>query len=359
MSMENDITKKIASLEENKDFAGLEEVKNDAEASFDGETVGLAEQAIARLNTRVEEITPTVETTENQKTQVENLGGTESSLQEVTAPVDEKIAEKDAEIKNVEKETEQKISEVKVENLSQETNETKDTKKDFYNIEKPKTPEEIEKYRQTLQARFKELPEEYKSSVEDIMKVLDNPEALEIAANSFGVDTKNYPDQNVRFQRTQELFKGMDEMPIQGNVYNPINRVFQSLSEKYPEKKSSFTKMQSLMKEHADILTENNLYKQAQAVYNDPKKIENLFTYSKTGGTFDEPNMNLENGWSNASAGKKLVELGVLTEEDLQKKLNNFLKQAEDNDPYLVNMKRFPKEYEERVSKFKKEFGIV
>jgi chromosome segregation ATPase len=113
MGVENDVTKKIAQLEENKDVAGLEEVKNDAEAGFDGETVGLAEQAIARLNTKVEKITPPVETTEGQKTQVENMGGSESGLQEVTAPVDEKIAEKDKEIQNVEAETEQKINEVK------------------------------------------------------------------------------------------------------------------------------------------------------------------------------------------------------------------------------------------------------
>jgi hypothetical protein len=112
MGVENDVTKKIAQLEENKDVAGLEEVKNDAEAGFDGETVGLVEQAIARLNNKVEKITPPVETTEGQKTQVGNMGGSESGLQEVTAPVDEKIAEKDAEIKNVEVETEQKIKEL-------------------------------------------------------------------------------------------------------------------------------------------------------------------------------------------------------------------------------------------------------
>lgn len=112
MGVENDVTKKIAQLEENKDVAGLEEVKNDAEAGFDGETVGLVEQAIARLNTKVEKITPPVETTEGQKTQVESMGGSESGLQEVTAPIDEKIAEKDAEIKNVEVETKQKIKEL-------------------------------------------------------------------------------------------------------------------------------------------------------------------------------------------------------------------------------------------------------
>lgn len=143
--MENDITKKIASLEENKDVAGLEEVKNDAEASFDGETVGLAEKAIARLNTKVEEITPPVETTESQKTQIENMGGSEEKLNEVVAPIDEKITEKDAEIKNVEVETEQKIREVKnetEEKVNAETNETITPKE---NSEKEITKEEFSK----------------------------------------------------------------------------------------------------------------------------------------------------------------------------------------------------------------------
>lgn len=330
---------------------GVEAFIDDVETMGEHEDIlQLAKEKFAHLlQEKVEEVEAVVET---QNTKVKNVDGDVVDLLDRTAVVDNAIHA-------TEEETQEKINELDSENLSQEANETKDAKKDFYSIEKPKTPEEIEKYRQTLQARFKELPEEYKSSVEDIMKVLDNPEALEIAAKSFGVDTKNYPDQNVRLQKAQELFKGMDEMPVQGNVYNPINKVFQSLSEKYPEKQSSLTKMQSLMKEHHDILVENNLYKTAEAVYNDPKKIENLFTYSKTGSTFDEPNMNLENGLSNASAGKKLVELGIITEEDLQNKLNNFLKQAEENDPYLVGMKKFPKEYEERVNRFKKEFGIV
>jgi lysozyme family protein len=335
----------------NKTKSELENKIDEAQMTFDTEKLTQLQEQLAHLestkNTYEEMSESATEIPQMKVDQITELGGS-------TEELNEKLVENTGEIEGVKEEVRENIDKKEL-----KPEEIKDIKKDFYNIEKPKTPEEIEKYRQTLQARFKELPEEYKSSVEDIMKVLDNPEALEIAANSFGVDTKNYPDQNVRFQRTQELFKGMDEMPIQGNVYNPINRVFQSLSEKYPEKKSSFVKMQSLMKEHSDILTENNLYKQAQAVYKDPKKIENLFSYSKTGGSFDEPNMNLENGWSNASAGKKLVELGVLTEEDLQNKLNSFLKQAEDNDPYLVNMKRFPKEYEERVNKFKKEFGIL
>jgi hypothetical protein len=112
MSTENEVTKKIASLEENNDVAGLEEMKNDAEVSFDGETVGLAEQAITRLNTKVEEITPTVETTESQKTKIENLDGNKNDLQEVTAPVDEKIAETDIKIKSIETETQKKIEAV-------------------------------------------------------------------------------------------------------------------------------------------------------------------------------------------------------------------------------------------------------
>jgi len=115
MAIENDVTKKISGLEENKDVAGLEELKADAEAGFDGETVGLVEKAISRLNTKVEEVIPLVETTEGQKIQVENMGGSESALNETTAPIDAKIASKDQEIKNVEAETEQKIKEIQTE----------------------------------------------------------------------------------------------------------------------------------------------------------------------------------------------------------------------------------------------------
>jgi len=76
----------------------------------------IVELAKAKYETAIKQTNTPIETTEGQKTRVENLGGNETELQEVTTPIDEKIAEKDHEIKNVEKETEQKIGEVKNEN---------------------------------------------------------------------------------------------------------------------------------------------------------------------------------------------------------------------------------------------------
>lgn len=73
----------------------------------------IVELAKAKYETALGKITPTVETTKNEKMQVENLGGTESGLQEVTTPIDEKIAKKDEEIQDVQTETEKRIGEVK------------------------------------------------------------------------------------------------------------------------------------------------------------------------------------------------------------------------------------------------------
>lgn len=112
MGVENDVTKKIIQLEENKDVTGLEKIKNDAEIGFDGEVVGLAEEAINRLNSEVKKITQPVEISEDQKKQIENIGGSEGGLQEVVASIDEKIDEKDTEIENIKIETLQKIKEV-------------------------------------------------------------------------------------------------------------------------------------------------------------------------------------------------------------------------------------------------------
>ncbi len=109
MSPENVMSNKIAALEESNDLAGLEEVKNEAEMGLDGETVGLAEQAIARLHAKVEEMTKPIEITEEQKSQAENLGGSEKDLEEIVAPLDEKIAEKEVEIERVAVEAEQNI----------------------------------------------------------------------------------------------------------------------------------------------------------------------------------------------------------------------------------------------------------
>jgi len=196
MGVENDVTKKIAQLEENKDVAGLEEVKNDAEAGFDGETVGLVEQAIARLNTKVEKITPPVETTEGQKTQVENMGGSESGLQEVTAPVDEKIAEKDAEIKNVETETAQKISEVK-----QETTEKVDINP------------ELELVKQK-QEKIKELDEEMGVLMEQALSNLPQQMKEYYSSSEYNklleLNNKKNEEEKELFEAYEKITKGGD-----------------------------------------------------------------------------------------------------------------------------------------------------
>ena len=57
---------KIKGLEARGDVGGLEEIKNEAEMSLDGQTIKDAEDAISRLNAKVAEVAPKVETTPNQ-----------------------------------------------------------------------------------------------------------------------------------------------------------------------------------------------------------------------------------------------------------------------------------------------------
>lgn len=103
MAMEKEAVAKIAELEEQKDVAGLEAIKDEANATFEGDIAGLAEQAIARLTGKAHEISADSPT---QIAQVEAMGGSADEINHRTEAVN-------AQIKSVEAETEKQINEVK------------------------------------------------------------------------------------------------------------------------------------------------------------------------------------------------------------------------------------------------------
>ncbi|MEI6316480.1 MAG: hypothetical protein WCO65_01995 [bacterium] len=88
MTVENDVFKKISMLEENKDVAGLEDIKQTAEAGFEGDVAGAAEQAISRLTTKVEELTTTSLVQENQ---IHNLAGNMDEVNKSTEIINNQI----------------------------------------------------------------------------------------------------------------------------------------------------------------------------------------------------------------------------------------------------------------------------
>ncbi len=101
--MENDVLNKISELEANKDIAGLEEIKMTAEAGFEGDIAGAAEQAITRLTGKAMEVAATSPT---QEKQVEDLGGSKGEIERRTETID-------TQIKTVETDAAKKIEEVK------------------------------------------------------------------------------------------------------------------------------------------------------------------------------------------------------------------------------------------------------
>lgn len=368
-----------------QDLVNQESPKDIEKFIEDAELLGhkdIAELGRKKLQGVLEKADNVNKTSESQVSQVESMGGSQDEVSKRTQEVDQEIEE-------VKTQTTEKIEEVRnistTDNIEADKNNTKvegrissevlvdegakdgvseinnevkenDNKKNFDSIEKPKTVEEIANYRKMLGERFKELPEEYQKCTEDIMQLLDKPEGEEIARQSFGLKPNR--------EKINEVFVNLKfkEMPIHGNTYSQPNDIFKRLTDKYPEKKQSYEKMLSLMEEHRNLLHENSLYNSVQNVYDNPKKIENLLKYSdpsKKIEGYDEPTMNLNNGWYNSRVGKKLVELGVMTQEDLQNKLNNFLKEAENKDEYLINGRKYPDSYESTINRFKKEFGIL
>ncbi len=108
--MENDVLKKISALEENKDIAGLEDIKMTAEAGFEGDIAGAAEQAIARLTGKATEV---ASTSPVQERQVEDLGGSKDEIEKRTENVD-------TQIEHVETDTIKKIEKVKNQSIEGE-----------------------------------------------------------------------------------------------------------------------------------------------------------------------------------------------------------------------------------------------
>lgn len=101
MAME-DVVKK---LEEEGDTVALERIKEEAEVSMDGATVGLAEQALARLNAISKKAEAVGVVPAEKIAQVESLGGSGDEIINRTREIDGKID-------NLRAETEIKIKEI-------------------------------------------------------------------------------------------------------------------------------------------------------------------------------------------------------------------------------------------------------
>ena len=176
---------KIKGLEEKGDVGGLEEIKNEAEMSLDGQTIKDAEDAISRLNAKVAEVSPKVETTPNQEKQVAELGGSEADLQAVTGPKDVEIANVDQEIKNIQTDAEQRIKSLKSETIPLETNE-----KPAVN---PELLKELEDAKGTLEYWRKQRSEIY-SKQGELQNYDEKKESLQKRLDSLSEDENKYKD---------------------------------------------------------------------------------------------------------------------------------------------------------------------
>lgn len=113
-------------------IASLESDKQEAEMSLEGEKAGSIEKQIQALKQQMESLgdeLPTAEVSSSEKTQLEKLEVPEAEAEKVTAGVDEKIAGKEEDIKNLEQGTEKRVEEVK--NIEKEVNMT-NAEMDFF-----------------------------------------------------------------------------------------------------------------------------------------------------------------------------------------------------------------------------------
>ena len=119
MAMENESLKKeIDQHAEKGNIKAIEEIKENASMEFNGDIEGYAENAIKRIHDKSEEVDKELVSITGKENQVTKLGGTTEGLQTEVANVNQKINENSQNIRSTEKETEQKINEVR--NLNSE-----------------------------------------------------------------------------------------------------------------------------------------------------------------------------------------------------------------------------------------------
>ncbi len=186
MAME-DVVKK---LEAEGDTVALERIKEEAEVGMDGATVGLAEQALARLNEISKKAEDIGVVPAEKIAQVESLGGSGDEIANRTREIDGKIEQ-------VRAETELKVKEV----VKGEDAEDKES-----------ILGEIEKKKQEIQNQIKliKMLEDYQEE----MRKLNAEARAVLDSNRSAVDVLSYDSEEVQANKKAkylELTKPFDE----------------------------------------------------------------------------------------------------------------------------------------------------
>ncbi len=186
----------IAKHETEENVEALNEMKAEAEAGYDSETLGSVEQALARIEAKKAEFSSAEAGTvvsSSEQTQIQNLGGDEVALAERTKDVDEKI-------KQVSVDAEKQIEEIK--NQGSQKTEV---------IVEASAEKNIEEKKDILLERWQQIYDSYKRNDDKIQ----NGEKFikELKDSGMEVEIQSFDKLSNKFNISKnELFKQMPKV---------------------------------------------------------------------------------------------------------------------------------------------------
>jgi hypothetical protein len=329
----------------NKDLAGLEKKEDIEQFIEDAELLGgheeivaLAQEKIAALEAQSEAIP----IGESEKSQVEYLGGNTVELEGKLEPLNN-------EIETVKLDATEQIKAMKdgQETVASNEEEVPALEKNFDTIAQPKNLEDIDDYISELKERVLDaIPSEYSESVDLFKKFLqEHPEAQKIAWDYLSSQKYNPDSDN---ERITELLDSMKTVQRNDGTYS-VKEIFKGMSEHYTELQPIYEKMNNLMMEEIKILGTGRELVRIKKLVASPEEINTFFSFPKG---YDGIYLDFEN---RINTGEKLVELGVMSQEDFDNKITNLVSEIEQHDSYINEPNsRFR---EKRIEEMKKRFN--
>lgn len=240
MAMEDSVTQKINQLVENKDEAGLTQLAEEAEITFDGDLKARALDALAQLRSEKDAVTPSIGG-EIDNSQVEKLGGDPDT---VAGPINEKISQNDEEMEAVLAQANKEIEEM---DLADENT-----------FQRPAAREDIEAYIGHLSAKELALREDYKKLIREILKAAQ-PEVLDRGFGSpFNTEAFKSLSETDRQKKRDEVIEGLADSP---NTDSRDLKFFEEAAEQNSELMAKAKEAGAIANKIRSLNTEMDLYK--------------------------------------------------------------------------------------------------
>lgn len=136
--------------------------------------------------------------------------------------------------------------------------------------------------------------------------------------------------------------ENMCDMALNNHNKPSYEHSFKFFLQNHPREEFLFEKMVSLEKEDRKNEYYFNSFIEVENLSKDKEKRDKYFEYSKIND--ENPGLILSNAYHRFFVGRKMVEVGVMTQEEFKNKAETAFNYAVNNDPYLIASQKYPKQ---------------